>query len=471
MTSHACRYVIALLALSGAVAWAVPSATRAAHAMPNGNSVPAIASGAATIAQRPSVQAAPAGASSEGITRANVTRIIATLSSDKMQGRNAFTPSIWKAAEYISGKFKQFGLEPLRGDDGYLQRFPMYSVSLRDAQVTVGGKAVPNDDYFAMVNGKDVTWTPSDHIAVKEIKKGESLMTALRGVFRSKGDVIVFVDPSFARNFQRFKGFFSGPSRVFDKDKGANKVFILADKAAQFHIVLKKKVDKVELANVAGKIEGERPNQIVVFSAHYDHLGILKPVNGDSIANGANDDASGTAAVIQLAKFYSQREKPVRTIIFVAFTAEEEGGYGSRYFSEQLDPDKIVAMFNIEMIGKPSKWGPNVAWITGFDRSTFGKILQKNIHGMDFRFEPDPYPKQHLFYRSDNATLARLGVPAHSISTTQIDIDRDYHQVTDEIGTLDLASLTNTIKAIAKASEGIVSGRDTPTRIDPATVQ
>lgn len=463
MTTHAHRYVIALLALLGAPAFAGSSA----GATPNRHAVLSIASGVAATAQAASNDAALSGE----ITQADVTRIIKTLSSDKMQGRNAFTPSIWKAARYISGKFNQFGLEPLHGDDGYLQRFPMYSVSVRDARITVAGKALPKDDYFAMVNGKNVSWSPGDGVAVKEIAKGDDLRTALGGILRAKTDMIVFVDPALADEFHRFKGFFSRPSRVFDKDKGTNKVFILARKAPQFHVVLTKKVDKVELANVVGKIEGQRPDQIVVFSAHYDHLGILKPVHGDSIANGANDDASGTAGVIQLAKFYSHRPKPVRTIIFVAFTAEEEGGYGSRYFSEQLDPDKIVAMFNLEMIGKPSKWGPNVAWITGFDRSTFGTILQKNIAGMDFQFKADPYPKQHLFYRSDNATLARLGVPAHSISTTQIDIDPDYHQVSDEIGTLDLASLTNTIKAIAKASEGIVAGRDTPTRIDPTTVK
>lgn len=407
----------------------------------------------------------------EVITQAHVTDVVKTLSANDMQGRNAFSPSIWKAAKYISEKFKAFGLVPLQGDDGYLQRFSMYSVSVDRARVAVDGKPVPKGDYFAMVNGKDVAWTPGDHVATMDIKAGDDFRTAARQAFQAQHDVVVFVDPSHADGFRQMQGFFSRPTHVFDVNKGANKVFILAPKADRYRIALHKKVEKTELANVVGKIEGQRKDQIVVFSAHYDHLGIIKPVNGDSIANGANDDASGTAAVVQLAKFYHQHGKPVRTIIFVAFTAEEEGGFGSRYFSEQLNPDQIVAMFNIEMIGKPSKWGPNVAWITGFDRSTFGTILQNNVKGMDFKFMPDPYPKQNLFYRSDNATLARLGVPAHSISTTQIDIDHDYHQVTDEIGTLDLSSLTNTIRAIAKASEGIVSGRDTPTRIDPTTVK
>jgi len=131
-----------------------------------------------------------------------------------------------------------------------------------------------------------------------------------------------------------------------------------------------------------------------------------------------------------------------------------------------MNPEKIVAMFNIEMIGKPAVSGPNTAWITGYDRSTFGELLSKSAEGTIYEFYPDPYPDQNLFFRSDNATLARLGVPAHTISTTPIDVDRDYHQVSDEFDTINISHLNNTIKAIAKAAEGIVTGRDTPTRVN-----
>jgi Zn-dependent M28 family amino/carboxypeptidase len=161
---------------------------------------------------------------------------------------------------------------------------------------------------------------------------------------------------------------------------------------------------------------------------------------------------------------------PERTILFAAFTAEEGGGYGSRHFSTQLDPDQIVAMFNIEMIGKPAVEGPNTAWVTGFERSSFGPLLQEAVEGTVFSFYPDPYPDQNLFYRSDNATLARLGVPAHSISTTPIDVDEDYHQVSDHIETLDLDHMTNAIKAIAMGAETMISGAATPSRVDPATI-
>ncbi|MCH7825754.1 MAG: M20/M25/M40 family metallo-hydrolase [Acidobacteria bacterium] len=228
--------------------------------------------------------------------------------------------------------------------------------------------------------------------------------------------------------------------------------------------------EEYELANVVGMISGNRSEEFVLFSAHYDHIGI-RPGGEDMIANGANDNASGTTAVIELARYFKGRPKPERTLLFVAFTAEERGGFGSRHFSEQLDPDQIVAMFNIEMIGKPAVSGPNTAWITGFERSSFGEILQQAVEGTPYEFYADPYPDQNLFLRSDNATLARLGVPAHTISTTPIDVDPDYHQVTDHVETLDLDHMTDTIRAIAMAGATIVSGEATPTRVDPDSVR
>lgn len=223
---------------------------------------------------------------------------------------------------------------------------------------------------------------------------------------------------------------------------------------------------KQPLFNVVGVIPGRsKPEECVVFSAHYDHLGIRKAMDGDSIANGADDDASGTTAVIALANYFKKVNNNARTLIFVAFTAEEIGGFGAQFFSKQLNPDKVVAMFNIEMIGKESKFGTNSAFITGYERSDFGPILQKNLKGTKFTFYPDPYPKENLFYRSDNATLAKLGVPAHTISTDQIDIDKLYHTVKDEFSSLDVDNITSTIKAIALSSRSIVAGEETPTRV------
>jgi Zn-dependent M28 family amino/carboxypeptidase len=226
----------------------------------------------------------------------------------------------------------------------------------------------------------------------------------------------------------------------------------------------------VTLRNVVGYLPGrdqKLAGEKVIFSGHYDHLGIIKPVAGDSIANGADDDASGTTAVVALAEYFKKRKDNARSLLFVAFTAEEIGGFGARYFSKQLEPKEIVAMFNIEMIGKPAKFGPKTAFITGYDKTDFGQLLQANLQGTEFKFEPDPYPEQNLFYRSDNATLAQLGVPAHTISTDQIPTDKLYHSVDDEVSSLDVKNMTDVISAIARSATGIVGGQQTPTRVAP----
>jgi len=221
-----------------------------------------------------------------------------------------------------------------------------------------------------------------------------------------------------------------------------------------------------QLTNVVGVLPGKtRKDEYVIFSAHYDHLGVGKPMNGDSIYNGANDDASGVTAVIMLAKYFKALGNNERTIVFAAFTGEEMGGLGSQYFSKQFEPDKVVAMFNIEMIGTESKWGKNSAYITGFEKTDMGRILQKNLEGTGFTFYPDPYTLQNLFYRSDNATLALLGVPAHTISTSKMDSEPNYHKVSDQIETLDLDNMTMIVRSIAISSKTIVSGVDSPTRV------
>ena len=221
-----------------------------------------------------------------------------------------------------------------------------------------------------------------------------------------------------------------------------------------------------QLTNIVGVLPGKsRKDEYVIFSAHYDHLGVNKPVNGDSIYNGANDDASGVTAVIMLAKYFKALGNNERTLVFAAFTGEEMGGLGSQNFSRQFDPNKVVAMFNIEMIGTESKWAKNSAYITGYEKTDMGRILQKNLAATDFTFYPDPYTNQNLFYRSDNASLAMLGVPAHTISTSKMDNEPNYHKVSDQIETLDMDNMAMIIDAIALSSKTIIAGKDTPTRV------
>jgi len=400
----------------------------------------------------------------------STSEIIKTLSSDDMRGRQAFTPDIDKAAEYISNKFEKAGLDYVSGESDYLQDFEIYSVKAGEVNIELNGISVATEDFFGILDSADIEWTEKAEIKTDHIAEGENFQQRFGELRESSSPTFVFVDPSHESTFRRYQPFFSRAGRFFPNEQPSNVLFVLtsASPESDFSAYIKKDFSTVQLANVAGQIEGKRKDEYVLFTAHYDHIGIRTPqeTGADSIANGANDNASGVSAVIELANFFKSEGKPERTLLFVAFTAEEAGGYGSKYFSKQLAPDEIIAMFNIEMIGKPAKDGPNSAWITGFDKSSFGELLQKSTEGTIYEFYPDPYPTQNLFYRSDNATLARLGVPAHTISTTPIDVDPDYHQVSDEFETINISHVTNTIRAISKAAVGIVSGQDTPTRVD-----
>ena len=232
-----------------------------------------------------------------------------------------------------------------------------------------------------------------------------------------------------------------------------------------FTIKSKEENKDITTSNIIGVLVGKsKKEEYVIISAHYDHLGI-NGASGDSIFNGANDNASGVTGVLTLAKYFKEKNINERTIIFVAFTAEEMKMLGSKYFGKGIDTSKYIAGINLEMIGKSPSFGPNSAWLTGFDRSDFGQIIQNNLIGTGYQLFPDPYLKYNLFFRSDNASLARLGVPSHSFSTTAIDIDKDYHQPSDEVETLNITVITQTINAVAKGTESVISGKDTPSRI------
>ncbi|MET3112706.1 hypothetical protein AAKU52_000424 [Pedobacter sp. CG_S7] len=407
------------------------------------------------------------------ITKAYVDGLIKTLSSDGMQGRATFTPGIDRAATFIEGEFKKIGLKPLPGLKGYRQTFYKYQVKPVSAVVVIDGKNIAAENILAIGNvTESLNFDNTNSASWIKLNPEQSFITQYRALLSSKKQQLVLVDPKFADYFKQLKNRTKNGSYVDEKNlteaNTGTLVFILNQDTVtnNFTVSLKNLVSKMPLYNVGGIIPGKsKAKEMVVFSGHYDHLGIMTAVNQDSIANGADDNASGTTAMIALAKYYKKLNNNERTLVFVAFTAEEIGGYGARYFSEQLNPDDVTAMFNIEMIGKESKFGKNAAFITGFERSDFGKILQKNLEGSPFTFHPDPYPQQNLFYRSDNATLAALGVPAHTISTDQIDIDKLYHTVADEYSTLDAENVLSTIKAIAKSAISIIKGIDTPSRI------
>lgn len=399
-------------------------------------------------------------------------RIEKILSSDGMQGRKAFTPGIDKAADFISAEFKKAGLQYFNGGKDYKQTFSMIKATLVSATGKADGNNLESDKIIAVTTEASLKIDENSGYTKVTLDSSANLFGEALKIVNSNTKHIVFVNSTHSKNFNRLRRL---NRESFDDKQPV--VFVLTDKIPDtFSFEIKHDISRSSLANVVGVLPGKakaagqaagKKDELVLFSAHYDHLGIGKAnAAGDSIYNGANDDAAGTTAVIMLANYFSKLNNNERTLVFVAFTAEEMGGFGSQYFSRQIDADKTVAMFNIEMIGTESMWGKNSAFITGFEKSDFGKILQANLVGSNFKFEPDPYPKQNLFYRSDNATLAALGVPAHTISTSKMDTEKFYHTQEDEIETLDMKNMAGIIKAIAISSKGIISGKETPSRVE-----
>jgi len=396
------------------------------------------------------------------LSKAEAERIETVLASDAMRGRRAFTPDIDRAADFIAGEFKAAGLQPIAGANGYLQQFSMVRAKPVTVSANLDGVEADAKNIMVMTCQAHLEVNEKSGYEMTRIKTGSNLQSEARKLQRSGKNLVVLVDKSFANSFGNLARM---RSMVFKS--AASQVFILADAdPATFTITAEHEIAESKLANVVGVLPGKsRKDEYVVFSGHYDHLGVTKPVDGDSIYNGANDDAAGTTAVIMLARYFKALNNNERTIIFAAFTAEEVGGFGSQYFSRQLSPEKVMAMFNIEMIGTESKWGTNSAYITGYDITDMGAILSKELEGTGFAFYPDPYPQQQLFYRSDNATLARLGVPAHTISTSKMDVEPHYHKLSDQVETLDMENMANVVKAIALSAKSIIAGKATPSRV------
>ncbi len=404
------------------------------------------------------------------INPTEVERIERILSADDMQGRKTFTPGIDKAADFIAAEFAKSKLSYFGNLKSYFQEFAMTKSKPVEVSGSIDNEPLTTDNIAANTTAKEISINSLKDYEVVIIRATDTFNRKVFPLFELEKNLLILVDTAHRNRFksiQRFAGNAKFPS-------GVSQVFVLTSNLnpTAFNLHIRNEQTAQYLKNVIGVIPGKsRKDELVVFSGHYDHLGIGKPdKNQDSIFNGANDDAAGTTAVMMLARYFGEMKNNERTLVFVAFTAEEIGGFGSRYFSKQMNPDKVVAMFNIEMIGTESKWGTNSAYITGYEKSDMGKILQANLEGSKFHFEPDPYPKQNLFYRSDNATLAELGVPAHTISTSKMEEapnnEPNYHKQSDEIGTLDMNNMAEIIKAIALSSKTIISGKDTPSRVE-----
>jgi len=216
---------------------------------------------------------------------------------------------------------------------------------------------------------------------------------------------------------------------------------------------------RVTSNNVIGMIPGSDPvlkDQVVVIAAHYDAIGIVAPVNGDSIVNGADDDGSGVAVIMNVARAIKAGPPPKRTLVFMTTTGEEQGILGTRWYVKHpaFPLSKMVAEMEVEMAGRPDSLagGRGKTWMTGYDRSTMGDMLK----AAGIPIVPDPYPQFKFFERSDNIVFARAGIPAHTLST--YNLHQDYHAPSDELSTIDFTHLTEVANAALAATRILADG-------------
>jgi hypothetical protein len=211
--------------------------------------------------------------------------------------------------------------------------------------------------------------------------------------------------------------------------------------------------------NVLGVIRGSDPvlsKEYVLVDAHYDHLGIGRPVNGDSIYNGADDDASGVTAVLEIARQMLNGPKPKRTVVFATMMGEEVGLLGTNWYIAHpaIPLENMAANLEIEMIGRPDSLAGGVgkAWLTGYERSTMGDELAAN----GIPIVPDKRPDQQFFQRSDNIAFAMRGIPAHTLSS--FNLHSDYHRPSDDISKVDFVHMAGVINAGARAVRLLTDG-------------
>ncbi|MEZ5346369.1 MAG: M20/M25/M40 family metallo-hydrolase [Pyrinomonadaceae bacterium] len=440
------------------------------------------------------------GKNSSPIEQRNVRAQMEFLASDAMQGRGSGTLFEWIAGQYFGSQMRQFGIEPAgekdaAGNPTYIQTVSIVRNSFAEAPKLTysnGEAAVSLEHGKSMVvfriNTGNVSG-PLQKISVGEKPKPGAVVYAQKkegddeakfaelvsGLFGSDAAaVLIEATEDTARNWNRFGSRNPSFSSISGNTDNAPAFIILDKESAEAlgavgdgtKIEIGGKLDKPEVRktwNAVGMIKGtdsKLMSEAIVLSAHMDHLGVRDNAPGDDkIFNGADDDASGCVAVIELARVLAVGKKPKRTVYFVFFGSEEAGGYGARYFVSTLPfpKEKLVTNLQFEMIGRPDeKVAANELWLTGYDRSNLGPELAKQ----GALLVNDPHPEQNFFQRSDNYTLARQGIIAHTVSS--FGLHKDYHQASDEIETIDFEHMTRSINSMVKPIEWLINSNFVP---------
>ncbi len=423
------------------------------------------------------------------IDEKNVRAGMTFLAGDAMQGRGSGTIFERIAAEYVGSQFMQFGLEPA-GDKGaggiatYVQTVEVPGrPALQNLQFgRLGNPLELGKDWIVIsISAKDITGDFKKISLSESARAGEVVL-----ITPNEDDKLETIQP-------RINQFFAdGAAAVLvteTKELRERWAEIAARKPATSRRGTLIAVSKATAGllssmswqspfemhatfsdppngatwNAVGKITGYDKtlgSEVIVLSSHLDHLGVRENAPGDDkIFNGADDDASGTVAVLELARILAAGQKPKRTIYFVCFGSEEAGGFGSRFFAANLPfpKEKFVANLQFEMIGRPdAKVKSDELWLTGYERSDLGPELAKR----GAKLVQDPHPKQNFFQRSDNIHLARQGIIAHTVSS--FGLHADYHKASDEIKTIDFAHMTRSINSMIEPIKWLVNSTFTP---------
>ena len=368
--------------------------------------------------------AAPASpdTSAGRVEEASVRRLLTALAHDSVEGRRTATPGSERAARIIAEEFRRIGLRPAGDSGGYLQRIPLAATTGR------GGR--PG---LAML----ASWAAHDTVPAANRRVGMNVVGVLPGSDPALRDEVVLVGAHYDH---------LGVGAPVDPDS------VLAFRAI---MAARPRVQPVQ---------GQPPAPPAPLSAAesarlraaLDSVRRVRPAEVDSIFNGADDDASGVVAVIEIARRLAAGPPPRRTIVFAAMTGEEMGLLGTRWYIEHppFPLERMVANLEVEMIGRPDSLAGGVgkAWLTGYERSTMGDALA----AAGIPIVADPRPDQRFFERSDNIAFARRGIPAHTLST--FNLHPEYHTVNDEVEHVDFAHMTAVVEAAARAVRLLTDG-------------
>src|SRR5450432_2781062 len=425
------------------------------------------------------------------------------LASDELMGRATTRPEIHIAARYISELFRSFGLKEMAGTESYMQSFELKMISpATSGTLTIGNKTYHIGTDLLQARGSGLLLTapvvfagfgsPTDlvnldvkgKIVVVNMGESDSTKVVAAGRFRDAKQKLLQEKGALAliERYWQSASDWELPKHAYTSQHAQVSqdtllpVFIVHDPSGGLLAAVAAATTstisvtgsylmEVKAENVMGWVEGTDPqlkSQFVVLSAHYDHIGVAsepKMEGGklDSIYNGARDNAIGVTAVINAARYFALHPAK-RSILFIAFTGEEMGLLGSKYFASHPPIALYKLIFNLN-IDNGGVNDTSLINVIGLGRTSADSDIEKACLAYGLTLKGDPAPEMNLFDRSDNVSLAAKGIPAPSygMGVKQVDesIMRYYHQLGDEIGNIDLRYVVKYMKSYILAAQFI----------------